>query len=88
MERELVGVFADAGLTAKRVPLSGAQAGYKDDVVVEGLQVEVKSRAKSQWKVLEGWLGDADLLAVKEDRKRFFFFVGEDVMISLLRLRR
>ncbi len=84
VERELVDMFGEHGLRAKRVPLSGVMQHYKHDVIVEGLNVEVKSRAASRWKVLEEWLGDAHILAVKEDRRRFYFFVGEVAMARLL----
>lgn len=63
-------------LVAKRVPLSGAAAGFKGDVRVDmarfgyphELVCEVKSRkGGSGFKVIERWLGNNDLLLIWRD---------------------
>jgi Holliday junction resolvase len=66
---------ADAhGLTALRVPLSGATNFAKGDVVVSNATdqwtIEAKKRANG-FKTIYGWLekGDCDLLVLGADRK-------------------
>lgn len=70
-ERSVVEAFNAFGMDAKRVPLSGAAAGFKGDVhfVCQGAPrvAECKSR-KAGFKVLREWLGDNDILAIKDDR--------------------
>lgn len=73
IEREFVELHRALGLDAKRVPLSGAAAGWKGDikVIVRGREItgEVKARASgSGFVTLEKWLGDNDLLLLKRDR--------------------
>lgn len=73
-ERELVNAFKERGLTAQRVPLSGATAYAKGDVEVTGnftgspiFRGECKRRANlPEWieKALEG----NDFMAMREDR--------------------
>ena len=56
-EREIVQIIQDLALPAHRVPLSGAMAGYRDDVVVcDRWRVEVKYRQKAAgFSRLHGW---------------------------------
>lgn len=60
-------------LGGQRVPLSGAARGFKGDVVYpfhnRGLRAECKSRKKGTFKTLRAWLGDNDILAMKDDRE-------------------
>jgi len=56
-----------------RVPLSGAQNGYANDVILpNGMKVEVKRR-KSGFKQLYDWIEDErekpDVVAIRTDRK-------------------
>jgi hypothetical protein len=55
-----------------RVPLSGAQEGYSNDVIGLGLEWEVKGR-KSGFKTLYDWVLDErenpDAVAIKVDNK-------------------
>ena len=58
-------------IDGQRVPLSGAQKGYENDVVGFGMHWEVKAR-KHGFKEIYGWLegeGNPDALALKADRK-------------------
>jgi hypothetical protein len=57
-EREFVQRVQDAGLPARRVPLSGAMAGYKDDVVVcDDFRIECKFRRDGAgFSRLHGWI--------------------------------
>jgi len=72
VEREIVALHLEAGIPARRVPLSGAQEGWKGDIVIDavgGLVAEVKSRRNGAgWATLARWLGDHDLLVLREDR--------------------
>jgi hypothetical protein len=66
-EREVVEFLKAAGLPAKRVPLSGAMAEYKGDVMMGGYVIECKRR-KAGFRTLYGWLGDNDFLVFRDDK--------------------
>jgi len=71
VEREIVALHLDMGLEAERVPLSGAAGGsYTGDLVIaKSWRGEVKARkGGAGFKVIEGWLGDNDLLFLRRDR--------------------
>lgn len=71
IEREMVALHLDMGLEAERVPLSGAAGGsYTGDLVIaKTWRAEVKARkGGAGFKVIEGWLGDNDLLFLRRDR--------------------
>ncbi|RTH02268.1 hypothetical protein CSW47_11055 [Thermus scotoductus] len=64
-------LLREAGLEAKRVPLSGSAPGYPGDLVAHlpGLGevvVEVKARRRFG---LEGWLEGRSLLVLRPDRR-------------------
>lgn len=67
-EREFVRLVQDAGLVARRVPLSGAMQGYDDDVVVcDEYRIECKYRKKAcGFKRLHDWMGTADVLVLPD----------------------
>ncbi len=72
IEREIVALHRELGITAEKVPLSGACGGsFGGDVIIPGIgTVEVKSRASGKgWKVIEGWLGDNAALFLRRDRQ-------------------
>ncbi len=72
IEREVVALHRELGITAEKVPLSGACGGsFGGDVIIPGIgTVEVKSRASGKgWKVIEGWLGDNAALFLRRDRQ-------------------
>lgn len=72
VEREVVAMHHAIGVNAERVPLSGAAGGsYKGDVIIDGqLRAEVKARNEGQgFALIQRWLGDNDMLIIKEDRK-------------------
>ena len=83
-ERALVKALRDAGLDAKRVPLSGACEGFKGDVVVcnewdDETSIELKTRAAA-FKQLYDWMPAEGVLVVrrvnpKEKEKREFLVV-------------
>uniref|UniRef100_A0A7V4EG14 VRR-NUC domain-containing protein n=1 Tax=Thermus tengchongensis TaxID=1214928 RepID=A0A7V4EG14_9DEIN len=70
-EREALRLLREAGLEARRVPLSGSAPGYPGDLVayLPGLGevvVEVKARRRFG---LEGWLEGRGLLVLRPDRR-------------------
>lgn len=87
VERELVAKHVEVGIPAKRVPLSGAMAGYKGDIRVgEELVAEVKARANGEgFAVIEKWLGDNALLFLKRDRKQPMVVVEWETYLRLVR---
>jgi Holliday junction resolvase len=67
-ERELVHLLEDLGVQAHRVPLSGAMANYKDDIILaDESSIEVKRRKKMP-AILNEMLISADYGAIREDR--------------------
>ncbi|AFV76355.1 hypothetical protein Theos_1319 [Thermus oshimai JL-2] len=71
VEREVLALLREAGLEARRVPLSGSAPGYPGDLEVDipGLGkvlVEVKARKRV---ALEAWLEGRGLLVLKPDRR-------------------
>lgn len=71
LEREIVQHLQQAGLEAKRVPLSGSARGFKGDVIVtlstKHYRLECKSR--KDFRTLYGWLEGNDALILKGDRQ-------------------
>lgn len=69
-ERAVVDVLNAHGLDAKRVPLSGAAAGFKGDIHFncQGAPKVAECKSyKSKFKTIRGWLGDHDILAIKDN---------------------
>lgn len=70
-----------------RVPLSGAQEGFSNDVRGLGLSWEVKRR-RSGFKQLYDWLEDEreqpDALAVRADRKDWLVCMKLDKFLELM----
>lgn len=87
VERELVAKHIQAGIPAKRVPLSGAQAGWKGDIRIgDYLVAEVKARANGEgFATLERWLADNALLFLKRDRKQPMVVVEWETYLRLVR---
>jgi Holliday junction resolvase len=72
VEREICAKHVEIGVPAKRVPLSGAQAGYPGDVEITlpdgALMGEVKARKSGGGFVtLEKWLGANGVLFLRRD---------------------
>jgi hypothetical protein len=77
----------EAGLEARRVPLSGSAPGYPGDLEVEvpGLGrvlVEVKARKRVG---LEAWLEGRDLLVLKGDRRPPLAVLPLEALLALVR---
>lgn len=71
-EYNLVKKLAEVGISAIRVPLSGASKDFKNDLLIgkDKDPVEVKVR-KDGFKQLYKWLDSAKYLFVKSDRKDY-----------------
>lgn len=71
-EREVVAALLAAGITAERVPLSGAAGGSHTadvDCIVAGLPRKLEcKRRRGGFKTLAGWLGQNYGLAIRDDR--------------------
>lgn len=73
----------------RRVPLSGAQRGFENDVLIETsvgtLRAEVKRR-KSGFKVLYDWLEDErpDIVAFRADRKPWLVAMPLEMFLKLI----
>lgn len=82
-EREIVSLLPGS----KRVPLSGAIEGYSNDVVWNGLGIEVKRR-KSGFKQLYEWVEDErekpDLVALRTDNNQWLVAMTLDKFKELM----
>lgn len=96
IERELVSLHRAEGISARRVPLSGAAAAtfgadLAGDVVIDlpqggELRAEVKARANGEgFKTLEKWLGSKDLLFLRRDRAEPLVLMPFALYVSLLK---
>lgn len=70
-ERELVNTAKAHGLEAYRVPLSGASAGFKNDIIIKQgrttWEIEAKKRATG-FKFIYDNIAGADVLVIGADR--------------------
>jgi Holliday junction resolvase len=88
-ERDFVVRLKREGITAKRVPLSGAMAGYKNDIILDYLgkdiECEVKLRADG-FKELYKWIKPVQVLFVKANRLEGLAVLRLKDFAQLLRL--
>ena len=94
-ERYFCQAMTDAGLPTHRVPLSGAMANYKNDVIVKlsneaSLEGEVKVRAKGftfLYQNLNPHTQEVppDFLAIKQDHKDFLIVLRLEDYAKLLK---
>jgi len=87
LERQIVNLAKDFGLQASRVPLSGAATGFKDDVIIENIRYECKSRAGG-FKQIYKWLGDCAGLFIKDDRQDALVVIRAKDYMDLLQAER
>ena len=98
VERELVNKLKEAGIDAKKVPLSGAVEGYKGDIALSRLGepfaekvsidwiAEVKARKNGEgFKTLEGWLGENDVLFLKRNNANPIVVLTWDNFVELVK---
>ncbi len=98
IEREIAAKLTDLGVPTRRVIGSGAH-GHIDKRLKGDLQIgtfegtdagwlltgEVKKRKDSEgFKVLEGWLGDNDLLLLRRNHREAYTFMPWDTLVPLL----
>lgn len=88
VEREIVKKHTEAGIVARKVPLSGAMKGYPGDVVVaDHFRCEVKARKNGQgFATLEKWLGENHLLFLKRDRQNPMVVMEWETYKTLMQL--
>lgn len=86
LERAVVQLLKAHGVEAKRVPLSGAAAGYPGDVVVNALgrEVVLECKSRANFKTLYGWLEGKDALILKADRQAPLVVVRLSDVLELL----
>jgi|TARA_R110000824_G_scaffold44153_2_gene128624 hypothetical protein len=87
-ERSIVNFWREQGVprdAVKRVPLSGASEGYKNDIVLCGFEGEAKVRAQG-FKMIYDYLGDADFLTIRSDQHERLYLWPESNMVKLGRL--
>ncbi len=87
VEREVLALMREAGLEARKVPLSGSAPDYPGDleVVVPGLGrvlVEVKARKRVG---LEAWLEGRGLLVLKPDRRQPLAVLPLQALLALIK---
>lgn len=86
-EREFAKLLSEIDPNAHRVPLSGAQEGYRNDVIGLGLEWEVKRR-KSGFKQLYEWIEDErerpDAVALRTDNKQWIVCMTLDKFKGLM----
>lgn len=78
-------------IQGRRIPLSGAQEGFENDVEGLGIQWEVKAR-KNGFQTLYKWLEDErekpDALALKADRKDWLVVMKLEKLMELMGLNK
>jgi hypothetical protein len=87
VEREIVNLLRSLHVPAERVPLSGSAGGsYSGDVLILNKFVaESKSRKDGTgFTLLYNWLGDNDMLIVKQDRKKLLAVMPLDLIPELV----
>ena len=82
-ERNLVKLLNEAGIEARRIPLSGA-TWMKGDLVIVNMKAEVKVR-KEGFKRIYDWLSGNDLLFLKADRKDYLVVMRLDLFEKILK---
>ena len=92
IEREVVELHMREGILAKKVPLSGALGGeYYGDVHIFPskdikMTAEVKSRKNGAgFAVIEGWLGDNQLLFLRRNNTEHLVCMPFKVYIELMK---
>lgn len=72
----------------QRIPLSGAAGGqFREDVLLpNGWRAQVKAKADGFRMLYSALAGDADVLALKADRKPWLVVLPEERFLELYRL--
>ena len=84
-ERSCVSRLHELGITAERVPLSGAAGGsFGGDLIVAGHRIECKTR-KRAWSDLFGWLPGNKALFIKADRTDTLVVMSLETFAEMLK---
>lgn len=82
----------EIGLSAERVPLSGALGGkYDGDIVIPSIEhpefvTEVKARKNnSGFAVIQNWMKDKDMLFIKQNNKEFIVVLPWKIYEKLIK---
>ena len=89
-EHHIVDLHRRNNIPCKRVIGSGMfgklDNSLDGDIIIrENIKGECKARKTSQWKTLVKWLGDKDILFVKEDYKYPYVFMPWRTYLELIR---
>jgi Holliday junction resolvase len=86
IEHNIEKILREEGITAKRIPLSGA-SWMKGDIFIEllnkGYVGEVKAR-KEGFKEIYKWLDGKDFLFLRADRKDFLIVMNIKTFLELI----
>ncbi|MCX7726217.1 MAG: hypothetical protein N2053_05160 [Chitinispirillaceae bacterium] len=83
VEREIVNILKNAGIDAKRVPLSGS-SWMKGDILIQDIyRCESKAR-KSGFKQIYSWLSDNDFLFLKANNKKHLVVMDIETFIKII----
>jgi len=87
-ELDIVHAAKDSGLDAWRIPLSGAMAHYKGDVIIvdaTGTEVTIEAKWRAQgFKQIYDFKGDNDVLVLKANGKERIYCFSEGLALELL----
>ena len=84
-ERQCVHDLGALGVSAERVPLSGAAGGsFGSDLIVAGHKIECKTR-KRAWTDLFGWLPGNHALFIKADRTDTLVVMSLETFADMLK---
>lgn len=89
VETEITNDLKSLGVDAERIVLSGAAGRFhsalEHDIRIEDLKAEVKARADGNGFIqLEAWMGTADLLMLRRDRRKPDVFMNWDTFVKLI----
>lgn len=83
-ELAIVNYWRAYGMDCTRVPLSGATDFHKGDVVLHGMQGEVKIR-RAGFKQIYDWLAGNDFLAIRANNQPRLYVFSEDQVRKLFK---
>ncbi len=87
VERELVQLLCELGLPCARVPLSGAIGGaWSGDIhlLLQGSTYKIEVKARREFRTLQQWLAQPDLLLLKPDRQPPLAALPMTLLVKLL----
>lgn len=86
VEREISKRLVDAGISSKRVPLSGAHPDLPGDITIGDFIGEVKARKNGNgFTTIEKWLGTKDVLVLKKNHADPFVVMNWEMFIKIMK---